>query len=225
LGNAECLTGLIITQLVNPGAPFLYGYNAATLDMKTSIVSYGCPEWSMSMMAGSDLARFYGLPAWGFGGASDSNKVDAQFGAEATFSIMSAFLSRTTLVHDVGYIEHGSTSSLEALVVADEIIRMTRFMVDGIAINETTLALEVIDRARPGGGFLADDHTLDNWRWAQWTPDLIDRNRYDRWAKRGSKDMFARANERARKLLAEHDVPPLSDEVEAVIAEIVAARE
>ena len=224
LGNAECLTGLIITQLVSPGAPFLYGFNTATLDMKTSVVSYGCPEWSMSMMAGSDLARFYGLPAWGFGGASDSNRVDAQFGAEATFSIMSALLSRTTLVHDVGYIEHGSTSSLEALVIANEIIGMTRFMAEGIPINKTTLALDVIDRARPGGGFLADDHTLDNWRWAQWTPDLIDRNRYDRWVKRGSRDMFVRANERARKLLAEHEVVPLSDDVETVIAEILAER-
>lgn len=224
LGNAECLTGLILTQLVHPGTPFLYGFNTATLDMKSSIVSYGCPEWSLSMMACSDLARFYGMPVWGFGGASDSKSVDAQHGAEATFSIMSAFLSRTTLVHDVGYIEYGSTSSLEALVIGDEIIGMTRFLMDGVTINETTLALDVIDRARPGGGFLADDHTLDNWRWAQWTPQVIDRSRYERWDKRGRKDMFARANERARQILDAHEGVPLSDAVEGLIADILAER-
>ncbi|MBN2305294.1 MAG: trimethylamine methyltransferase family protein, partial [Anaerolineae bacterium] len=90
LGNAECLLGLVITQLVQPGTPFLYGYNVSTLDMKTSVVSYGCPEWSLSMAAISDLARFYGLPVWGYGGATDSKTVDAQFGAEAAFSIMTA---------------------------------------------------------------------------------------------------------------------------------------
>ncbi|HEY73464.1 MAG TPA: hypothetical protein G4N99_09360 [Thermoflexia bacterium] len=74
------------------------------------------------------------------------------------------------------------------------------------------------------GGFLADDHTLDNWKWAQWRPDLIDRNRYDRWVKLGRKDMFARANERAREILKEHETEPLPEEAEAVIAEVLAER-
>jgi trimethylamine--corrinoid protein Co-methyltransferase len=225
LGNAECLLGMIITQLIQPGTPFLYGFNTSTLDMKTSIVSYGCPEWSLSMAAITDLARFYGLPVWGYGGASDSKIVDAQFGAEAAFSIMSAFLSRTTMVHDVGFLEYGYTSSLEALVIVDEIISMTRFMLGGIDINETTLALDVIARARPGAGFLADDHTLDNWKWAQWKPDMMDRNRYQRWEKLGSKDLFERAHERARTLLDEHQPRPLSAEAEAVIADVLARRE
>jgi len=224
LGNAECLVGMIITQLIQPGTPFLYGFNTSTLDMKTSVVSYGSPEWSLSMAAISDLARFYRLPVWGYGGASDSKTVDAQFGLEATFSIMSAFLSRTTVVHDVGFIEYGYTSSMEALVIADEIISMTRFMLAGVDIDKTTLALDVIARARPGGGFLADDHTLDNWKWAQWKPDIIDRNRYQRWEKLGSRDMFARANERARKLLTDHQLPPLSAEAEAVIVDVLAKR-
>jgi trimethylamine--corrinoid protein Co-methyltransferase len=224
LGNAECLVGLIISQRIRPGTPFLYGMNTAALDMKSAIVSYGSPEWSLGMHAWTDLARFYNLPSWGYGGATDSKVVDTQAGLEATFSIMSAFLTRCTLVHDVGYIEYGSTSSMEMLVIADEIIRMTRFLMEGVAVNETTLALDAIARVRPGAGFLADDHTLDNWRWAQWRPALIDRSRYDRWVERGRKDMFTRANERAREILAEHEVPPLPQEAEAVIAEVLAER-
>ena len=224
LGNAECLVGLIISQLIRPGTPFLYGMNTAAMDMKSTIVSYGSPEWSLGIMAQMDLARYYNLPAWSAGGASDSKVVDAQAGIEMTFSILTNFLARATLVHDVGYIEYGSTSSTEALVIADEIIRETHFLVSGVDVNPTTLALDAIARARPGGGFLADDHTLDNWKWAQWRPDLIDRSRYERWVKRGKKDMFTRANERARKILAEHEVPPLPEEAEAVIAEILAER-
>ena len=224
LGNAECLVGLIISQLTRRGTPFLYGMNTAAMDMKTAIVSYGSPEWSLGMAAWTDLARFYNLPSWGFGGASDSKLVDAQAGLEATFSIMSAFLSRCTLVHDVGYLEFGSTSSAEMLVIADEIIRMTRFLVNGLAINDKTLALDAIARVRPGGGFLADDHTLENWKWAQWTPKVIDRKLYHSWVEAGSKDMFVRANDVAREALEKHEVPPLQDEVEAVIADVLAER-
>jgi trimethylamine--corrinoid protein Co-methyltransferase len=44
LGNAECLAGLVLTQLVRRGTPFLYGMNIAALDMKSAIVSYGAPR-------------------------------------------------------------------------------------------------------------------------------------------------------------------------------------
>jgi trimethylamine--corrinoid protein Co-methyltransferase len=224
LGNAEILVGLILTQLVRPGTPFLYGMNTAALDMKSAIVAYGAPEWPLGMVACADLGRYYGLPVWGAAGATDSKVVDAQAGMEATVTVMAAFLSRCNLNHDVGYIEYGSTSSMEMLVVADEIIREIRYVAGGIEVSERTLAREAIHRARPGGGFLADDHTLDNWKWAQWRPGLIDRMRYDTWVKKGSKDMTTRANERAREILDEHEVPPLPDEAEQVISEILKRR-
>ena len=224
LGNAECLVGLLLTQLVRPGTPFLYGMNTAALDMKSAIVSYGAPEWPLGMAAWCDLARWYGLPSWGAAGATDSKVVDAQAGIEATVSIMSAFLARCNFVHDVGYIEYGTTSSMEMLVVADEIVRDVRYVMGGLEVSERTLAREAIHRAKPGGGFLADDHTLDNWKWAQFRPKLIDRMRFDTWVKKGSKDMAVRANEHARKILTEHEVPPLPEVAVEVIADVLRLR-
>jgi trimethylamine--corrinoid protein Co-methyltransferase len=225
LGNAECLVGLVLTQLVRPGTPFLYGMNTAALDMKSAIVSYGSPEWPLGMAACTDLARYYNLPVWGTAGATDSKVVDAQAGIEATVSVMTAFLTRCNLVHDVGYIEYGTTSSMEMLVVVDEIIREVRYVMGGVEVSERTLARQAIHRAKPGGGFLADDNTLDNWKWAQWRPALIDRMRYDRWVEKGRQDMTARANERAREILAEHEVPPLPEAADEVIAEVLKERE
>ncbi len=224
LGNAECLAGLVLTQLVRPGTPFLYGMNIAALDMKSAIVSYGAPEWPLGMAAWTDLGRYYGLPVWGAAGASDSKVVDAQAGIEATVTVMTAFLCRSNLNHDVGYIEYGTTSSMEMLVVADEIIRDVRFIMGGVEVSDRTLARDAIHQAKAGGGFLAEDHTLSNWKWAQWRPAVIDRMRYDNWVAKGQKDMATRANERARKILAEHHVPPLPQEAEKMIAEIVKRR-
>jgi trimethylamine--corrinoid protein Co-methyltransferase len=199
--------------------------NTGALDMKSAIVGYGAPEWPLGMAAYADMGRYYGLPVWGVSGATDSKVVDAQAGIEATVTIMTAFLSRCNLNHDVGYIEYGSTSSMEMLVIADEVIRDVRYVMGGVEVSERTLALEAIHRAAPGGGFLADDHTLDNWKWAQWRPRIIDRMRYDGWVSKGSKDMAARANERAREILDEHRPPALSQEAESVIADILKERQ
>ena len=84
LGNAECLAGLVLTQLVRRGTPFLYGMNTAALDMKSAIVSYGAPEWPTGMAAWTDIGRYYGLPVWGAAGATDSKVVDTQAGIEAS---------------------------------------------------------------------------------------------------------------------------------------------
>jgi len=224
VGNAECLVGLIISQLIRPNAPYIYGMNTAALDMKTTIVSYGSPEWSLGMSAWTEMGRYYNLPVWGYAGASDSKVVDTQAGIEATFSIMSAFLSRCTLNHDVAYIEYGTTSSMEMLVIADEIIDMTRYFMQGVPVNKDTLALEAIARIRPGGGFIADDHTVQHFRTSQWTPRIIDRKRYDLWKKAGEMDMYERANLRAKQLLAQHQTPPLPQAAEEVIAEVLKER-
>ena len=110
------------------------------------------------------------------------------------------------------------------LVICDEIIRHTRFIFEGVEVSERTLAREAIHRARPGGGFFADDHTLENWKAAQWRPRVVDRMRYGNWQKRGSKDMATRANDWARRILDEHQVPPLSEAAEAAIADVLRRR-
>jgi trimethylamine--corrinoid protein Co-methyltransferase len=225
LGTAECLVGLILNQLVQPGAPFVFGMNLAVLDMKTMVVAYGSPEWSLGMAADVNLAEFYNLPVWGVGGSTDSKMIDAQAGLEASMSLYSALQCRCTVVHDVGYIESGLTSSMEMLVMGDEIIRMARFVMDGIEVSDETLALDAIARVNPGSGFLSDDHTLDNWREAQWTPSLLDRRQFEDWDNDGAKDLYTRLNERVHVILDEHELPELSAEAEAAIAEVLSERE
>jgi trimethylamine---corrinoid protein Co-methyltransferase len=113
---------------------------------------------------------------------------------------------------------------MEMLVICDEIIRHARFIMDGVEVSERTLAREAIHRARPGGGFFADDHTLENWKGAQWRPRVVDRMRYANWQKRGSMDMAARANEWARRILDEHQALPLPEAAEAAIADVLRRR-
>ena len=217
LGIAENLVGLVVHQLAGKGSPFLFGPNVSVLDMRSTVVSYGCPEWSLTQAALADMRdELYGLPIWAYAGASDAKIMDAQAGAESMFSISTAMFSRANLIHDVGFLEYGSTSSLEMVTMANELIAMSQSFVRGIPVNEETLALDVIERVAgggPGSIFLMDDHTFDNFREAQFLPTLLDRSRYDSWEDAGAIDLYKRCNIEAKRILSEHIVGSKSDEV------------
>lgn len=225
MGIAENLAGLTIHQLAGRGSPFLFGPNVSTLDMKATVVSYGCPEWSLTQAALADMRdEIYGLPIWAYAGSTDSKVMDAQAGAESMFSIATAMMSRCNLIHDVGYLEFGNTSSLEMVTMANEFVAMSRFFVDGIPVNEATLALDALRRVGtgpPGSIFLTDDHTFEHFMTAQFLPRLLDRSRYDQWRSAGAKDMYRRCNEEAKRILSEHQVDPKPDDVLAEIERIV----
>ena len=217
LGIAENLVGLVIHQLVGKGSPFLFGPNVSTLDMKSTVVSYGCPEWSLTQAALADMRdELYGLPIWAYGGSSDAKVMDAQAGAEAMFSIINAMLCRANVIHDVGFLEYGNTSSLEMVTMDNELIAMSRFFTEGIPVNEETLALEAIERVvggELGSIFLMDDHTFEHFMQAQFLPNLLDRSRYDSWEEAGATNLYERCNMEAKRILTEHRVEPKSDEV------------
>ena len=210
MGIAENLVGLVVHQLVGKGSPFLFGPNVSVLDMKSTVVSYGCPEWSLTQAALADMRdEIYGLPIWAYAGASDAKVMDAQAGAESMFSIVTAMLCRANLIHDVAFLEYGTTASLEMLVMADELVAMSRFFVEGIPVNDVTLALPAIDRVGkggPGSMFLMDDHTFEHFQEGQFLPRLLDRSRYDSWEGAGSLDLYRRCNAEARRILTEHEV-------------------
>ena len=217
MGIAENLVGLIVHQLAGKGSPFLFGPNVSALDMKSAVVSYGCPEWSLTQAALADMRdEIYGLPIWSFAGASDAKVVDAQAGAEAMFSIITAMLSRCNLIHDNGYLEYGSTSSLEMVTIANELVAMSRSFTRGIPVNDATLALEALERVKsadPQAFFLMDDHTYEHFEQALFLPKLLDRSRYDTWEAEGSKDLYTRSNEEAKRILAEHQVTPKQESI------------
>ncbi|MFO7556000.1 MAG: trimethylamine methyltransferase family protein [Desulfobacterales bacterium] len=227
LGIAENLVGLVVHQMAGKGSPFLFGPNVSALDMKSSVVCYGCPEWSLTQAALADMRdEIYGLPIWAFAGASDAKVMDAQAGAEAMFSIITALLSRANLIHDVGFLEYGSTSSLEMITMADELIAMSRFFTCGIPVSDNTLALDAIERVAcggPGSIFLMDDHTYENFMKSLFLPNLLDRSRYDTWKNDGARDLYQRCNATTRGILSDHIVTPKSEDILSKINGIVNA--
>jgi trimethylamine--corrinoid protein Co-methyltransferase len=212
VSNVECLAGLVIHQLKQPGAPFIYGGCVYPFDMRDMCASYGSPEWRLTDVGLSQLSQRYDLPVFGTAGCTDSKIADEQAALEGAFSILLTALSGTNLIHDVSYLQFGLCGSPDFTVMCDEMIGMTRRILQGIEVNRETLALDVIHSVGPGRDYMAEAHTMEHFKGQVWYPKLLDRKTNETWEKAGSKTLKQRCAAKARELLANHEVEPLSKE-------------
>jgi trimethylamine--corrinoid protein Co-methyltransferase len=208
-GSAESLSGLVLAQLVRPGAPFIYGAFATVMDMKTTIFSYGAPEMSLMVAAMAQMAQYYKVPFFGTAGCSDAKFPDAQAAAEVAFSCLASALAGANLVHDAGsWLDHGSLASPAFMVLVNEILYMVEQFTRGVPVNDETLALEIIDRIGPGGHYLYEEHTLKHFR-EVWYSDLFDRSIQQMWLANGARTFEQRLRDKTAKLM-NHQPTPLA---------------
>jgi len=218
--NAECLSGLVMTQMKRKAVPFVTGGVLTIMDMAVANIAYGAPEMSLLLAGFADLAGFYGLPTWGTAGCSDSKLPDVQAAIEATFSSFANALAGLNLVHDPGFLEGAMIGSLEMLVITNEVAGMARRFMRGIDVNTETLAEKVIGRVGPGGNYLAEQHTLKHFRDELWQPMLMDRRTYHTWKADGGKSMEQRIKEKIRDILRNHTPKPLPQSIKTKLREI-----
>jgi trimethylamine--corrinoid protein Co-methyltransferase len=223
--NAEVLAGLVLTQLIRPGTPVLYGTASSNIDMRNASPAIGSPESAISIAVCAQLARRYGIPSRGGGALTDSPLPDAQSNYERSFTLLTSVLSGINfLMHGLGVLESYLTLSYEQFVIDLELLGMVREMVRSLDITTETLALETIDRVGPGGFFLDDKHTLRHYRQAHFLPQISLRQPYQQWVSEGSLDAVERANRRCREMLEGYHKPAIDPEVEGKLRDFVLHR-
>jgi trimethylamine--corrinoid protein Co-methyltransferase len=199
VGNAEILSGLVIAQLAAPGAPYVYGVTQGSMNLRTSHVLYCAPESYAIQQACVDLATFYGLPSFGYGGVSDSPLLDEQWALEAGMTLLANAMSGVTLLHDLGYAGSGTASSFEAVVLMDEMVRWVKAYLDGITIDTGMLAVDEIDAVGPGGTHLSRKFTRRHYR--EWlAPALLSQQPYEAWDSAGGSTLLEREAVRTAEL-------------------------
>jgi trimethylamine--corrinoid protein Co-methyltransferase len=206
--NAEALTGLVITQLVNEGTPFIYGAMPSVFDMHTTIGSYGAPEFHLLVAAASELVNYYGIPFYGTAGCTDAKVLDEQAVAETTIEIFSTVLSKANIVHDVGVMDHCNSVSPELVVLADEIIEGLKHYSCGVDVNKKELALDVIKKVGPGGHYLSEVHTLKNFK-KVWYSNIFSRKMQNK----NQSEVRGKIKEKINYISEKHQVPSLKDSV------------
>ncbi len=191
------------------------------MDLRTFICSYGSPQRDLGCTSLVKIGQYYNLPTFTTAGCSDAHVFDQQAGMEAGFNTLIAGLAGGNLIHDAGYIGIGLISSLEMLVLCDEAANNVKYYLRGVEVNAETLAVDVIKAVGPGGNFIGEDHTMDNFRKYRVDTHVVNRLNLDSWEEAGAKTFGELANERVKKLLAEHTVPSLPEDVLAGIDAVV----
>lgn len=199
LTNAEMLSGLVISELAKPGAPYVYGVTQGAMNARTAHVLYCAPESMAAQQASADLAAWYGLPTFGYGGCADSLMLDEQWALEAGMTLLTAALSGVTLLHDLGYVASGTASSYESVVVMNELVGWVKAYLEGVTIDETALAAAEIAEVGPGGTHLSRKYSRQHVR-DYLMPDLISQDQYDAWATAGSSSLLDRAAQKTKDL-------------------------
>ncbi len=217
VGAADSLAGLVLSQLVQEGAPFIGGAPGGPMDMQTMQHSYGAPEWILLHAGSTEIFHELDIPVFSAAGCSDSKTVDAQSASEAMLQIYSALATGGNIIHDIGFMELGITGSALHMVMCNELVGEAKRFLKGIEVDEEHLAEEVIREVGPGGNYLAEEHTMEFFRDEVWFARLANRENYETWTENGSKDMTQRAQDQMLHLLKTHVPKPLSDEITAAL--------
>jgi trimethylamine--corrinoid protein Co-methyltransferase len=217
---AESLSGLVIHQLKRRGSPFIFGGMPSIMDMKTTIFSYGAPEFQLGNSIMAEMAHYFKLPNFGTAGTSDSQLFDGQAVSEITSSCLMAALSGANLVHDIGLLGNATVVMPNMIVATDEIINMIHHLLPDMLVDEKSLAVDVMRDVGPGGEFVTHPHTLHNIR-NVWYPDLLYRGGAKAWTETGWITFEQRVNAKTCELIKSHRSKPLSSEIVSQLEAII----
>jgi len=218
--TAESLSGVVINQLSNPGAPIVWGGSPATFDMRKGTTPMGAIGTWMMNCAYIQVGKELGMPTHSYLGMSDAKIVDAQCGLESSSAFMAA-LAGANMVSGAGMMDFESCLSYEKLVIDAEIIGMAKRLIAGIDGRQTPIALDIIQELGHKADYLGHRHTIKWFREELYIPsEVIDRDTLEAWEKKGSKSTWERAQDRVNDLLAKYQPSPMSSEVKKELHDI-----
>ena len=139
--NAEVLAGITLGQLVNKGAPVIYGSVPVRARMDNLADSYGSVETSQYNIDCVQMARFYRLPNYSTAGVCDTKTPGTQSSIERLFSDILVTLSGPQYLHCAyGLLDGNSVFCLLQAVLDDAHFQMIKFFLKPPRINETEVA-------------------------------------------------------------------------------------
>lgn len=220
VNNTEVLAVLVISQLLQPGLPVLYGAFPAGTDMRSMGATYGSAEARILEQGAVAMARRYGLLIRGNVALNDAFACDFQAGAEAMLNFAEAFRQRINYLPGCGLLASFAAASKAKLLLDAELAACAHRMHRPWTAGVEELALELIAGVGPRGTFLTSPHTFARCRSELHHPHLFCRSSYEKW--REGKSLVEKAEQRADRLLEEYVAPSLPASVDKQLEDLLA---
>jgi trimethylamine--corrinoid protein Co-methyltransferase len=224
LQHAEAMAGIVLTQIVRPGVPVMYGGFTSNVDMRSGSPAFGTPEYAKAAQVSGQLARRIGVP-FRSSNVTAANEVDAQAAYESQMALWGALTGGAHLLeHAAGWLHGGLTASFEKLILDAEMLQMMDAYFEPLPTGPADLALDAILEAGAGGHFFGTAHTMERYQTAFHVPMLSNWDSHPAWLDRGGVDARTRANTVWKTLLAEAQDPGLDPATDAELTAYVARR-
>jgi trimethylamine--corrinoid protein Co-methyltransferase len=217
---AECLSMVLVAQLMNPGNPVAAGPSPPITDMRTATACFGAPECALVTAGSAEMMRYYNIPSYASITSSDSIGIDAQTGYEIAWTAQLPMMAGVNLVNGIGLMGFCEISSYEKVVIDNEVFGGLRRILRGIEVSDASLAVDAIEAVGPAGHYLSQKHTREQLLKERWFPKISNRLSIAEW-KKEKVDLWQRARKEVMNILATHQPNPLEKEKRERIREIV----
>ncbi len=210
----ECISGITIHQLAQPGAPIVWGGAPAIFDMRYGTTPMGAIETAMIDATYAQVGKYLGLPTHAYMGASDAKIVDAQAGLESGLTSMVGALAGINMISGPGMLDFLACQSAEKLVVDSEAIAMTKRLLNGVQAKTDPLAINMYANFGFRADFLKQKITRELFNKEQHlTSPVIDRNSQRAWRETGELDAFGRARVLVSDLIDKYEQPRAAKDI------------
>jgi len=216
-GNVGFLSGLVAAQLINKGTPVGRFGSSVPTDLKSGKAIFGSVEYGLLSLVTGQIGKYYGIPTMDVAGIPDTNTVDAQAGHETAITMLMAALGGVNRIQNGGLLAAATITSLEKLVIDDEIIGMVKTAIKGIEVSKEKIGLDLIKDLGPHGSFMQGRKNLEftrkYLRTEHYIPNLSLRIDWDQWQRLGKKTIVEAAKEKVDTLLKAHQPEQLSKDI------------
>lgn len=222
LANAEALSTLVLLQAASPGSPQIFGSASGVMDFKTGSFLEGNAEMVIQTAAMGEMARHYNLPNTQAGCLTDARHPGVEAVMEKMLTTLPLVLTGADLINGIGEIETSQLLVLEQILIDEEIARRCHRLREGVNCREEKSLFDDILKVGPGGHFLAEESTYQLCRSSEfYQPALCDRTSLDQWQALGRPDLYIKAREQVRQILAAPVQNPLPAKVSAAFEDIL----
>jgi trimethylamine---corrinoid protein Co-methyltransferase len=218
LGVANVLAVLVLSQLIRNGSQFAIGLNLLLKETNNFGYISASPEFYKSLSIFSQISRFYNIPSIGITARTDAITINQQSALEATYSILASTLAGVNINLCFG---NSDVLNYEYLIMANEIICMTKHFMKGIEVSEETIPIDIIDEVGAGGEYITSPHTMKYFKTANYFPRFINRQHFSIWLEEDQKTMGQKMALRALNILKEPIEIKLPEDILTSLNEMV----
>ena len=223
--HAETMAGCALAQLERPGAPVVYGNFLSSMNLKSGSPTFGTPEPASGSLVVGQLARRLGLPLRCAGNFTTSKRPDAHAMNEGTMSMLSAIhCGANFILHSAGFLDGLLSMSYEKFMMDADFCGALHTYLDGVIVDDNSLALDAFGEVGPGNHFFGCAHTMKNYETAFYSSALADNDPFEQWEENGSDDAAVRANRIWKHTLTEYQAPDLDPAINEALVDFINRR-